>query len=99
MACRRFRAVPCHAGTYLHSHPGAAAFVQTVGGRRTPMEAMSSRSLKNVGHVKTLSGMGGGQYAVVRYDCVFAHQAAVTESVTLVSENGARSVIAYRTES
>ena len=87
------------AGAYLQSHQSAAAFVQAVGGQRTPMGAMSSRALKDVKLAQTLPGMRRGQYAVVRYDSAFAHQTAVTESVTLVSEKGAWSVIAYRIES
>ena len=44
---------------------------------------------------KTLPGMRDGQYATVRYDSAFAHKAASVESVTLVLENGAWSVIGY----
>jgi hypothetical protein len=56
---------------------------------------MSSRTLKDVKLTKTLPGMRDGQYAVVRYDSAFAHKAAAVESVTLVSENSAWSVVTY----
>lgn len=87
------------AGAYLQSHQDAAAFAGKVGGQRKPLGAMSSRTLKDVQLVKTLPGMRSGQYAVVRYDSEFAHQAAAVESVTLISESGGWSVIAYRLES
>jgi uncharacterized protein YjiS (DUF1127 family) len=62
---------------------------------REPLGAMSSRTLKDVKLTKTLPGMRDGQYATVRYDSAFARKAAAVESVTLVSENGAWSVISY----
>ena len=64
-------------------------------GLREPLGAMSSRTLKDVKLTKTLPGMRDGQYATVRYDTAFAHKAGAVESVTLVSENGAWSVIGY----
>ena len=62
---------------------------------RDPLGAMTSRTLKDVKLTKTLAGMRDGQYATVRYDTAFAHKAAAVESVTLVSEGGAWSVIGY----
>ncbi|MBS0280073.1 MAG: DUF4019 domain-containing protein [Proteobacteria bacterium] len=62
---------------------------------REPLGAVSSRALKDVKMTKTLPGMRDGQYATVRYDSAFAHKAAGVESVTLVLENGAWSVIGY----
>jgi hypothetical protein len=70
-------------------------FGARVGGVRAPLGAMSSRTLKDVKLTKTLPGMRDGQYAVVRYDSAFAHKAAAVESVTLVSENSAWSVVTY----
>jgi hypothetical protein len=70
-------------------------FATKVGGARTPLGAMSSRTLKDVNVAKTLPGMRDGQYTVVRYDSAFAHKAAAVESVTLESENCAWSVISY----
>lgn len=70
-------------------------FAEKVGGTRTPLGAMSSRTLKDVKMAKTLPGMRDGQYAVVRFDSAFAHKAAAVETVTLVSENGAWSVVGY----
>ena len=51
--------------------------------------------MKDVKLTKTLPGMRDGQYATVRYDSVFAHKAPAVETVTLVSDNGAWSVVAY----
>jgi hypothetical protein len=84
------------AGPYLRAHQSADAFLAAVGAKRMPMGAMSSRNLKDVKMTRTLPGMRSGQYAVVRYDSGFAHQAAAIENVTLASENGAWSVVAYR---
>jgi hypothetical protein len=71
------------------------AFAGRVGGVRAPLGAMSSRNLKDVKLTKTLPGMRDGQFAVVRYDSAFAHKAAAVESVTLVSESSAWSVVTY----
>ena len=70
-------------------------FAAKIGGTRTPLGAMSSRTLKDVKLTKTLPAMRDGQYAMVRYDSAFAHKASAVESVTLVSESGAWSVIGY----
>jgi hypothetical protein len=70
-------------------------FTTKVSGKRIPLGAMSSRTLKDVNVAKTLPGMRDGQYTTVRYDSAFAHKAAAVESVTLESENGAWSVIDY----
>lgn len=85
---------------------GAAARGKVVGetwsknirNMREPLGAMSSRTLKDVKMTKTLPGMRDGQYAAVRYDSAFARKAAGVESVTLVMENGAWSVIDYRVD-
>jgi hypothetical protein len=71
------------------------AFTTKVDGTRAPLGAMSSRTIKDVKLTKTLPGMQDGQYAVVRFDSAFAHKAAVVETVTLISEHGAWSVIGY----
>jgi uncharacterized protein YjiS (DUF1127 family) len=73
----------------------AEAWSEKVRSVREPLGAMSSRTLKDVKMTKTLPGMRDGQYATVRYDSAFAHKAASVESITLVSENGAWSVIGY----
>lgn len=70
-------------------------FAAKMGAVRTPLGAMSSRTLEDIKLTKTLPGMRDGQYAVVRYDTAFAHKAATMESVTLVSESGAWSVVNY----
>jgi hypothetical protein len=84
------------AGATLRTHQSADSFVGQETAKRTPMGAMSGRTLKDVKLTKTVAGMRSGQYAVVRYDSAFAHQAAAVESVTLASENGGWSVVGYR---
>lgn len=85
-------------GAYLRAHQSADAFLAAVSAKRGPFGAMSNRDLKDLKMTKTLPGMRSGQYAVVRYDSAFAHQAGAVESITLMSENGAWSVIAYRVD-
>ena len=70
-------------------------FATKVGGTRTPLGAMSSRTIKDVKLTKTLPGMRDGQYATVRFDTAFAHKAAAVETVTVESESGGWSVIGY----
>jgi len=82
-------------GVVARGRVAADIWTQKVSGVREPLGAMSSRALKDVKLTKTLPGMRDGQYAMVRYDTAFAHKAAGVESVTLVSENGAWSVIGY----
>lgn len=72
-----------------------ASWAQEIRGAREPLGAVSSRTLKDVKMTKTLRGMRDGQYAAVRYDTGFARKAASVETVTLVLENGAWSVIGY----
>jgi Protein of unknown function (DUF4019) len=82
-------------GAVARDKISADAWSGKVSGVRAPLGAMSSRALKDVKLTKTLPAMRDGQYATVRYDSAFAHKAAAVESVTLVSENGAWSVIGY----
>ena len=90
-----------YADAYKQMGAGARAkaseqgFAAKVGGKRAPLGAMSSRTLKDVKLTKTLPGMRDGQYATVRYDTAFAHEAAAVETVNLESENGAWSVVGY----
>ena len=72
-----------------------ASWMQTIRGVREPLGAVSSRTLKDVKMTKTFPGMRDGQYAAGRYDMGFARKAAGVETVTLVLENGAWSVIGY----
>lgn len=71
------------------------AWTQKMRGARVPLGAVSSRTLKDVKMTETLPGLRDGQYATVRYDSAFAHKAAGVETVNLVLENGAWSVIGY----
>ncbi|MES2254470.1 MAG: DUF4019 domain-containing protein [Pseudomonadota bacterium] len=76
----------------------AEAWTGNIRTMRMPLGAMSSRNLKDVKMSNTLPGMRDGQYAAVRYDSVFARKAAGVESVNLVMENGAWSVVSYRVD-
>jgi len=71
------------AETTTPKNPGVAPFTLV---RDTPI---------HVKLTKTLPGMRDGQFALVRYDSAFAHKVAAVESVTLVSESSAWSVVAY----
>lgn len=82
-------------GAIARGKISADAWSSKVSGVRAPLGAMTSRDLKDVKLAKTLPAMRDGQYAIVRYDSAFAHKAAAVESVTLISENGAWSVIGY----
>ena len=73
-------------------------FVRMLTTVRGPLGAMTSRNLKAVNLVKTLPGMRDGQYTVVRFDSAFAHKASAMETVTLISDNGAWSVVDYHIE-
>jgi hypothetical protein len=55
---------------------------------REPLGAMTSRNLRLIELVNS-------ERVVVRYDSVFAHQAAAQETVTLGLENGGWAVIDY----
>jgi hypothetical protein len=62
---------------------------------RTPLGAMSSRTLKEVKLGKLRQGMRDGQTASVRYDAAFARNATAIETIDLVSENGSWTVADY----
>jgi hypothetical protein len=64
-------------------------------GYRQPMGAMATRNIKSIKMSKTMAGMRDGQYATVQFDSSFAHKAAAVETVTLVLDNGAWSVVGY----
>src|SRR5581483_5801878 len=90
-----------YADAYKQMGAGARAksserdFTAKLSGARTPLGAMSSRTLKDVKLTNALPGMRDGQYATVLFDTAFAHKAAAVETVNLESENGAWSVIGY----
>jgi len=73
----------------------ADTWTQKIRTVREPLGAVSSRALKDVKMTKTLPGLRDGQYATVRYDSTFARKATGVETVTLVLENGAWSVVGY----
>ena len=62
---------------------------------RGSLGAMASRNIKDINMTRLRSGMSDGQTAIVRFDSSFAKRAAAVESVTLVSEKGAWSVVSY----
>ena len=70
-------------------------WTQKIRDARVPLGAVASRTLKDVKMTKTLPGMRDGQYATIRYDSAFARKAGGVETVTLILENGAWSVISY----
>ena len=73
----------------------ADSWIQKIRDARAPLGAVSSRTLKDVKMTKTLPGVRDGQYATVRYDSAFARKAGGVETVTLILENGAWSVVSY----
>jgi len=70
-------------------------WTQKIRDARVPLGAVASRTLKDVKMTKTLPGMRDGQYATIRYDSAFARKAGGVETLTLILENGAWSVISY----
>lgn len=82
-------------GAAARSKSSEQEFAAKISAERAPLGAMSSRTLKDVNAAKTLPGMRDGQYTIVRYDSSFARKTDAVESVTLVSENGAWSVVSY----
>ena len=71
------------------------AWAEKMTAMRTPLGAMSSRTLKEVKLGNTRQGMRDGQTASVRYDAAFARNATAVESIDLVSENGSWTVADY----
>lgn len=82
-------------GTAGRGKIAADPWTQKIRDARVPLGAVSSRALKDVKMTKTLPGMRDGQYATIRYDSAFARKAGGVETVTLILENGAWSVISY----
>jgi hypothetical protein len=64
------------------------AWASAAAASRAPLGAVASRDLKSI-------DLSRSNIAVVRYDTVFAHKAAATETVTLAFENGTWSVADY----
>jgi hypothetical protein len=77
------------------SKTSAGAWAMKVSQTREPLGAMASRDLKTVKLSNVLPGMRDGQYATVEFDSSFAHKAAAMETVTLISDKGAWSVMSY----
>src|ERR1700742_3456662 len=65
----------------------ATAWTQSLSGKRDPLGAMASRDIKSIDV--------SGQSATVKFDSSFAHKAQPTETVQLVSDKGAWSVVGY----
>ena len=68
-------------------HVASGAWAEKLGSTRAPLGAMATRDIKSI----KLSG----QSATVQFDSSFAHKAQATETVQLVSDKGAWSVVSY----
>jgi hypothetical protein len=75
-------------GAAFKSHQNADGWAKDAAAKREPLGAVASRSLKSI-------DLSRNTVAVIRYDTVFAHKAAATESVTLNFENGSWVVTDY----
>jgi hypothetical protein len=75
-------------GAAFKSRQKADAWAKDSAAKREPLGAVASRSLKSI-------DLSRNTVAVIRYDTVFAHKAAATETVTLSFENGSWSVTDY----
>lgn len=75
-------------GSAFKAHQDQAKWAQDAAATRGPLGAMASRDLKTI-------DLGHSNVALIHYDCVFAHKAAATETVTLAFENGSWSVTSY----
>jgi len=73
----------------------SSAWAEKLGGSRGPLGAMATRSIKSIKLSNNLSGMRDGQFAIVQFESSFAHKAQATETVQLVSDKGAWSVVGY----
>jgi hypothetical protein len=76
------------AGKPFQSRQKVEAWATAAGAKRGTLGAVASRDLKSI-------DLGRANIAVIKYDTVFAHQAAAVETVTLAFENGGWSVIDY----
>jgi hypothetical protein len=65
----------------------ANAWAQKLGSTRDPLGAMASRDIKSIDV--------SGSSATVKFESAFAHMAQATETVQLVSDKGAWSVVSY----
>ncbi len=74
-------------GPSAKNKTAATVWAQKLTTTRDPLGAMASRDIKSI----DLSG----QSATVKFDSSFAHQAQATETVQLVSDKGAWSVVSY----
>jgi hypothetical protein len=48
---------------------------------RTPLGAVSSRTLKSAGYTRAIPGAPEGEYVLIQYDTQFANKAGATETV------------------
>jgi hypothetical protein len=74
-------------GPTAQGKTAANVWTQKMSGTRDPMGAMASRDIKSI----DLSG----QSVTVKFDSSFAHKAQAVETVQLVSDKGAWSVVNY----
>ncbi len=76
------------AGKAFQNRQNPDAWTQAGAAVREPLGAVASRDLKSV-------DLGRADIIVVRYDSVFAHKAAATETVTLAFQDGGWVVTDY----
>jgi hypothetical protein len=74
-------------GTAAQAKVAANNWAQKIGTARDPLGAMASRDIKSINLA--------GQSATVQFESSFAHKTQALETVQLVSDKGAWSVVSY----
>jgi hypothetical protein len=82
-------------GLVAQSKTTSNAFAAKLGGSRSPLGAMATRTINSIKLSHNLPAMRDGQYATVQFDSSFARKAQATETVVLTSDKGAWSVVSY----
>lgn len=62
---------------------------------RTPLGAVSSRSVRSAARTRSLPGVPAGDYVVILFETAFARSGSAVETVTLVHEGGQWRVAGY----
>jgi hypothetical protein len=83
------------AGSFFKARISAQIWHSKVMPVRRPLGAVKSRKAKTVTLSHSLPGVPDGQYAVVRFNSVFAHKTSAIETVTLDKKNKNWAVIGY----
>jgi hypothetical protein len=82
-------------GTAAQGKIASGAWTQKQVTTREPLGAMATRDIKAIKLANNLPGMRDGQTATVQFESSFAHKAQAIETVQLVSDKGAWSVVGY----